>query len=172
MTFKAKLNLKFYIVSALLLCLVLFIWYGIYFLNTNEIRMEDNSPMDSETKALFTVLMSLVCFSWTMSLLTLIRQIILGCAFHMDEAGIHTTATAVMVFAFIFVIPIKTIPYDAIVQVSEDNGILSIKLDKSKIAVLPILRLFARKEYHFFSGFTKETQSEIKHVLEQFIKSN
>lgn len=170
MTFKSRLNLKFYIVSVLLLCVVVFIWYGIYFLNTNEIRMEDNSPMDSATKALFTVLMSLVGFSWTMSLFALIRQIIAGNAFCMDKDGIHTTATAVMVLAFIFVIPIKTIPYDAIIQVSEDNGILSVKLDKSKIAVLPILRMFVRKEYHFFSGFTKENPSEIKQMLNQFVE--
>ena len=170
MTFKARLNLKFYIVSVLLLCLVLFICYGIYFLNTNEILMEDNSAMDSGTKALFTVFMSLVGFSWTMSLFTLVRQIIAGIAFYMDNDGIHTTATAVMVLAFIFVVPVKTIPYDAIVQVSEDNGILSIKLDKSKIAVLPILRLFVRKEYHFFSGFTKENLSEVKQILNQFVE--
>ena len=90
----------------------------------------------------------------------------------MDNDGIHTTATAVMVLAFIFAIPIKTIPYDAIVQVSEVNGILSIKLDKSKIAVLPILRLFVRKEYHFFSGFTKANPSELKQILYQFVEKN
>lgn len=172
MAFRAKLNLKFYIVSVLLLCLVLFVWYGIYFLNTNEILMEDNSAMASGTKALFTALMSIVAVSWTMSLFALLRQIIVGIAFCMDNDGIHTTATAVMVLAFIFVVPIKIIPYDAIVQVYEDNGILSIKLDKSKIAVLPILRPFVRKEYHFFSGFTKEKAIEIERVLNQFIEKN
>ena len=172
MMFKARLNLKFYIVSVLLLCLVLFVWYGIYFLNTNEILMEDNTPMDSGTKGLFTALMSIVAVSWTMSFLALVRQIVSGIAFCMDDDGIHTTATAVMVLAFIFVVPIKTIPYDAIVQIYEDNGILSIKLDKSKISTLPILKLFVGKEYRFFSGFTKENSSEIKQMLTQFIENN
>lgn len=172
MTFKARLNLKFYIVSVLLLCLVLFAWYGIYFLNANEILMEDNSPMDSGTKGLFTALMSIVAVSWTMSFFALVRQIVAGIAFCMDNDGIHTTATAVIILAFIFVVPIKTIPYDAIVQVHEDNGILSIKLDKSKISVLPILKLFLRKEYRFFSGFSKENSSEIKKMLNQFIENN
>ena len=47
MKFKAKLNLKFYIVSILLLGIVALGWYGVYFLNANEILMEDNTPMDS-----------------------------------------------------------------------------------------------------------------------------
>ena len=172
MTFKARLNLKFYIVSVLLLCLVLFAWYGIYFLNTNEILMEDNTPMDSGTKGTFTALMSVVAVSWTMSFFALVRQIVAGIAFCMDNDGIHTTATAVMILAFIFVVPIKTIPYDAIAQVHEDNGILSVKIDKSKISVLPILKLFVRMEYRFFSGFTKENSSEIKQMLTQFIENN
>ena len=172
MMFKARLNLKFYIVSVLLLCLVLFAWYGIYFLNANEILMEDNTPMDSGTKGIFTALMSVVAVSWTMSFFALLRQIVAGIAFCMDNDGIHTTATAVMILAFIFVVPIKTIPYDAIVQVNEDNGILSVKIDKSKISALPILKLFVRKEYRFFSGFTKENSSEIKQMLTQFIENN
>ena len=172
MTFKAKLNLKFYIVSVLLLCLVLFVWCGIYFWNADEILMEDNTPMASGTKGIFTAFMSVVAVSWTMSFFALLRQIVSGIAFCMDNDGIHTTSTAVIVLAFIFVVPIKTIPYDAIVQIHEDNGILSIKLDKSKISALPILKLFVRKEYHFFSGFTKENSSEIKQMLTQFIENN
>ena len=44
---KARLNLKFYIIFIVMLCLVVFVWYGIYFLNSNEILMEDNTPMDA-----------------------------------------------------------------------------------------------------------------------------
>ena len=172
MIFKARLNLKFYIVFILLLCLVLFVWYGIYFLNTSEIQMEDNRPMDAGTKALFTVLMSLVAVSWTMSLFTVVRQIIKRVAFCLDETGIHSTATAVMVLAFIFVVPIKKIPYDAMEEVSEENGILSVKLNKSKIVVLPMLRFLVGKQYHFFSGFTKENQNEIKQMLRKFVEKN
>lgn len=170
MTFKAGLNLKFYIVSSLLLCFVLLVWYGVYFLNTNEILMEDNIPMDLGTKIFFTVFMSLVGASWTISLFALIRQMIFGTAFCIDNNGIHTTATVSVLLAFIFVIPIKTIPYNAIVEISEEKGSLSIKIDKSKIEVLPILRPFVRKEYHFFLGFTKENQSDIKQMFYRFVE--
>ena len=167
---KARLNLKFYIISIVMLCLVVFVWYGIYFLNSNEILMEDNTPMDAGTKSLFTILMSVVAISWIASLLTLIRQIVLGYAFRVDEDGIHSTATAIVILAFIFVVPIKRIPYSAIQQFSEENGILTIRIDKSKIQVVPFLKPFVRKEYHFFSGFTKEKGENIKETLNDFIK--
>lgn len=168
MELKAKLNSKYYIISFLLLGLVVFAWYGLYFLNANDILMED-TPMDAETKMLFTVLLGLVGASWTLSLVTLIRQMLVGAAFRVDRDGIHTTATLFMLFAFIFVVPVKTIPYDAIRKVSEENGILSVSLDKSKIKVSPILRPLVRKEYHFFLGFTKEKPEDIKRALDRFM---
>ena len=166
---KTNFKPKFYIVCALLLCCVAIGWYGIYFLNTNEILM-DSGPMPPSTKAIFTVLTGAVVISWTVSLLALIRQICVGCAFRMDENGIHTTATAIMVLAFIFVVPVKTIPYDAIEQISENGGILSIRLDKSKIKVAPIFRLLVNKEYHFFFGYTSATQANIREMLDRFKK--
>ena len=162
---KAKLSVKFYIVSILLLILVLFGWYGVYFLNANEILMEDNAPMDSGTKMILTVLMSVVLLSWSLSLVTVIRQMVLGYAFYIDESGINTTATANMVLAFIFVVPVKLIPYDAIQKITEENGILSVEIDKSKIKSASALKLFVRGKYHFFSGFTKEKTEKIKEII-------
>ena len=54
--FKAKLNFKFYIVALVLLGVVLLGWYGIYFLQTQEILMENGEPMEATTKVVFTVL--------------------------------------------------------------------------------------------------------------------
>ena len=124
--FKAKLNLKFYIVSILLLGIVALGWYGLCFLNTNEILMEDNTPMDSQTKTLFSIAIGTVVLSWTFSFVTLIRQMLCGYAFMIDENGIHTTSTAINVLAFIFVVPIRTIPFSAIERVSKDDGVLTL----------------------------------------------
>ena len=170
MIFKARLNLKFYIISIVLLCLVAFVWYGIYFLNTNEILMEDNTPMSAGTKAVFTVFMSMIALSWT--LLVLIRQMVIGLAFCIDKSGICTTATASLVLAFIFIVPIRRIPYDAIIQVSEKDGGLMVELNKSKIEASPVFKFFARNEFHFFLGFTKEKQNEIKQALNQYMRKN
>ena len=56
-----------------------------------------------------------------------------GYAFVIDENGIHNTATAINVLAFIFVVPIRTIPFSAIEGFSEDNGVFTLEIDKTKI---------------------------------------
>lgn len=170
MGFKAKLNAKFYIAVLLLLVIVAIGWNGIYFLNTNEILMEDNMPMDSRTKALFTFLMSVIILSWTASFFTLVRQLLFGSAFVIDENGIHNTATAMVVLAFILVVPVRTIPFSAIKKVSDENGVLTLHIDKTKIDVLPLLRPFVRKRFNLFSGFTSESSDDVKAELKRHIK--
>ena len=167
---KARVSLKFYIVSFVLLALVVFVWYGIYFLNANEILMEDGAPMDSTTKMIFTVLMSLIAFSWSVSLFILIRQMLLKYAFVMDEDGIHNTVTVIVILAFIVIVPVKLIPYDAVLYTKEEDGILTSKLDKAKCVTSPIFKPFMRSEYHFFSGFTSEKQENIKNTLDKYVK--
>ena len=166
---KARVSLKFYIVSFVLLALVVFVWYGIYFLNANEILMED-TPMDSTTKMIFTALMSLIAFSWSVSSLILIRQMLLKYAFVMDEDGIHNTVTAIVILAFIVIVPVKFIPYEAVLYTKEEDGILTAKLDRTKCVTSPIFKPFVRNEYHFFSGFTSEKQENIKNTLDKYVK--
>lgn len=79
--------------------------------------------------------------------LTMIRQMMIGYAFSMDAEGIHLTATAINVLAFIFIVPIRKIPYSAIEKVSQENGSLCLHIDKSEIDIIPIFRVFARKKY-------------------------
>jgi len=171
--FKAKLNLKLYklyIAAILLFGIVILGWYGVYFLNKNTIFMEDNLPMDNRIKLLFSIAIGVVVLSWTISLFTLVRQIWMGQAFSMDEEGIHSTATGTIIFALIFIIPVRTIPYSAIENISEESGVLTLHIDKAKIDMIPILRIFAEKRYHLFSGFTAEKQENIKSELYKFIK--
>lgn len=170
MSFKAKLNTKFYIVSLILFAFVVFIWWGIYFLNTNVILMEDNTPMTTDIKLFFTIALSVVGLSWTLSLITVIRQIVFGAAFSIDENGIHNTATALNIFAFIFVVPIKNIPFNAINKITNENGVLTIYFDKDQINCFPLLRLFARKRFTFFCGFTTDNQKIIEAEIKKFIK--
>lgn len=164
---KTKLNVKFCIVTVLLLSIVALAWYGIYFIKTNEVMTEDG-PMGDGTRSLIAALLSVVALSWTASLLTMIRQIVLGSGFVMDENGIHDTATAVMIFSFIFVVPVKCIPYDAILSFEEINGIPTARLDKSRLTVLPFFRPFVRGEYHFFSGFTKDCSRDVIAAVKRY----
>lgn len=169
MEFKGRLNLKFYIVSVMLLIITIIGWYGVFFLNTNEILMEDNLPMDSQTKMVFSIAESLIVISWTLSLFTILRQIVKGKAFSIDKEGVHSTSSAVIILAFIFVVPIKKIPYSAIEKITKEEGILTLYLDKSKVEINPLLRVFTRNKYRLFYGFTKETQEIVEKELKKYM---
>ena len=166
--FKAKLSFKFYIIALILLAMVLFAWEAIYFLNTNEIMMEDE-PMDPQTKSVATIFISAIISTWTLSLFTVIRQIVLGYAFYMDENGIHNTATGLILFSLILVMPIKCISYDAILDIVENKNDLCIKIDKSKVQTFPIFKPFIRGEYHFFSALKTVKTKEVKAALDSFM---
>ncbi|MBP3691964.1 MAG: hypothetical protein J6I80_01825 [Clostridia bacterium] len=170
MGFKANLNFKFYFVTVLLLGIVALGWYGVYSIATNPLFMEDNMPMPYEEKLLLTILIGVVVTSWTVSFFVLLRQIVLGYAFVMDHNGIHGTVTAVNVLAFIFIVPIRTIPYAAIAEVSNNEGILTLHINKAELDINPMFKLFARKRYHLFAGFTVEKQEQIKEELSKYIK--
>lgn len=168
MVFKAELNKKFYIVSVVLFGVAAFAWYAIYFLNTQEILMEDGTPMGADSRGLFSLLLAIVGTSWTLSLVTVIRQAFRGYAFYMDEMGIHATATGLILFTLILIVPVRCIPYRAIKSVRWEEGILCLSFDKKEIDISPILRPFARREFRFFVGYTKEDQKTIEAALASF----
>ena len=163
--FTAKLNKKYSICTVLLAGLSAFGWYGIYFLNANTILMEDNTPMSNNIKFLLTFFLTAVIFSWTTSLFMLLRQMILRKAFCLDKNGIHDTMTAGIVLAFIFIVPVKQIPYSAIQNIEETSEIIILSLDRSQVSIIPFFRPFMRRKYHFFNGFTTAKTEEIKKYL-------
>lgn len=122
--FTAKLNARYYICTLLLAGMSVFGWYAIYFLNANTILMEDGAPMSADVKMIFTVCLSVAVASWTLSFLVLLRQMIAGHAFVLDQNGIHSTVTAVFVLAFICIVPVKEIPYSAIESKEETDGLI------------------------------------------------
>ncbi len=170
MKFKAKFNAKFYIAFVLLLGCVILGWDGLYFLNANEILTEDNTPMDPTTKLLFSVAVGAIVLSWTVSLMAMIRQLLIGRGFALEKDGICCTLSASMFLAFVFVIPIRKIPYEAIERVCEENGTLTLLINKKKVDTLWIFRPFVSKRYHLFSGFTTETQERIKAELNVYFQ--
>ena len=166
--FKAKLNFKFYIVALILLSFVLLGWYGVYFLQTQEILMENGEPMEHTTRIVFTVLVVLIVSSWTFSFLIVFVQALRGYGFYIDEDGIHNTVTAVVFLAFVFVVPIKEIPYSAVIKTVEQRGFVTLVLDKSKLRMSSFLNMFAQQEYHFFHTFTKEKTEKVQEAYHYY----
>lgn len=161
---EVKLNKKYYIVTVLMTTLVIFVWYGIYFLNTNQVMIEDEPMTNNETIA-FTIMFAAVAVTWTLSFISMVRQIFLGYAFSMDTDGIYNTLNGIILFAFIFVIPVRRIPFSAITGVSKRDGQLVVSVDKSQVAAFPIFRPFIRCEYHFCQGFCQADMAAVETFL-------
>lgn len=170
--FKAKLNFKFYLVALVFLGVVVLGWYGIYFLQTHEILMENGEPMESTTRIVFLVLGLLIVLSWTFSFLIVLIQALRGYGFYMDEDGIHNTVTAIVFLSFIFVVPIKEIPYFAIIKTVENRGVVTLVLDKSKLRMSSFLNMFAQQEYHFFHTFITAKQEDVQEAYYHFSTLN
>ena len=169
-TVKAKLSFSFYFVALLLIGITVFAWYGALFMNTEVITDENGQPLDDATSTAFTAIICAVAFTWTVSSLTVIRQMLFGYAFLIDENGIRNTASGLILFAFIFIIPIKLIPYSAITDMYVKESSLVITIDKTKIQAIPPLKIFIRKEYHFFSGFTKVDANRLCTMIKGYMK--
>lgn len=166
---KAHLNGKFYFTVLLLCGMIAFVGWGIYFVNHETILMEDGAPMDVGTKRMMSVLFGLILLSWCLSLLVLLRQMLLGQAFVLDAQGVHGTASALLLFTVLLVVPVRHIPFAAVTRITRQNAMLTLHLDKSKLDVFPLFRPFVRKEYHLFMGFTKESPREIREALEEML---
>ena len=164
--FQAKCSKKFYVLFAIFAVVTLLLTFALIRTGKMEILLEDGTPMGAGAKLLLTTLLFAVIFTWLVSLLTLIK--LGGTAFIIDKDGIHATVSGGILFAFILFVPVRRIPFDAILSLSEENGILSAKLDKSKLETPAIFRPFLRSEYHFLSGFTTAKVGQIREAIARF----
>ncbi|MBQ0102080.1 MAG: hypothetical protein KBT31_04730 [Firmicutes bacterium] len=172
---KAKLNARFYIAAVLLFVFVAVAWYGVYFLMTNDISVgEDSVPMNGTEKTVLAVISTLVGLSWTFSLVTVLGIAARGCGFIMDESGIRSTASITVFLAFIFVVPIKHIPYSALSEITfhddTDKRMVTARLDKEKAGIPLLLRPLVPDEYHFFAYYTTAKTDEIMTELKKHIE--
>ncbi len=165
--FSPKLNTKFYIISVLLCVFVPLMWWMVYSLAFGNGTIEGFSEVG---KWIFIAALFIIILNWTFSAFSLLRQMISGSAFCMDQNGIHSTLSVFKVFSLIFAVPVRNIPYSAIERVEEENGLLTLVLKKSEIDVFPLFRIFVSKRYNLFYGFTKENSDRIKEELGRYIK--
>ena len=167
---QAKWGWRIYAAAVLLLGAVCIAVDAIWFLQSHSVEM-DGAPMSPAVKGLFTLLSGAVTVSWVISLVAVVGRLIGGTAWRMDETGIHSTLNGTILFAFIFVIPVKHIPWAAVSSLAVEDGVLTARIDKKAVSVFPIFRPFLRKSYHFCQGFTEKTDiNEIQNYCLHFMK--
>lgn len=158
----AKLRPLYYVAMLFLAAAVALLGYFLPYWVTNDILLEDNTPMPTEQKTLITVVFVIVLLSWTVSLIVMIVQAVRGYLFTADATGITHTLQAMILFALIIVIPVRKIPREAIESFSEKDGHLQARLKKKEIDVFPLFRPFVQKTYHFGYRFTNVDTSVLR----------
>lgn len=158
----AKLRPLYYIAMLFLAAAVALLGSFLPYWVTNDILLEDNTPMPAEQKILITVIFVIVLLSWTVSLIVMIVQAARGYIFTADATGITHTLQAMILFALIIVIPVRKIPREAIENFSEKDGHLQARLKKKQIEVFPLFRPFVQKTYHFGYRFTSVNTSVLR----------
>lgn len=150
-----KLNAKFlFCFAALILALVLAGRVSYSWL-TDQITVEG----EKGSALLLDIVMPLallITLSWLWSAVVMLRQYAVhgGQAFTLTEEGIEDTLTFVIIFALIFVLPVKRIPWSAVTYADGEEGYLRAKRGPIQAGFLA-KTVVAFRGYQFCHSFIK-----------------
>ena len=168
MEFKARFSKMFYIMLVFLVLGSAMCSFALFSVLSGRVVLEGIQHNES-AMLILKLLLFMVTLSWVLSCVSAVSQAIKGYAFVIAEEGITSTVTMLRAFAFIFVVPVKNIPYSAIKEIEEKNGYLVAVLDKDEIDVSPFLKPFVSKQYSFFLSYTADKPDEIKKRLSKYV---
>ena len=102
---------------------------------------------------------------------TMILQLVFykGSGLKMNEEGIHDTFVLTNIFAFFFAMPVKFIPWDAVIAFDEEKGYMVAYLDTSKVNAGGLAKsLLKLGGYRFCGPFVEPavTEEDIKEFRE------
>lgn len=157
-----KLNTRFLICLIVLAVVVALAIRVVYMGLTGQIHDETGEAMDKSTDVILSTLIALVTSTYLYSLITMLRQYIFcfGNAFELTERGIEHTMVYMNLFALIFVIPVKCIPWEAVKYVSLDNKGYKASVDTKMVKANFLVRFALRLGYGFCYKFTKQNITE------------
>lgn len=140
---------------------------------SGEIVMEDNSPISPLVAWGISAILCFPLLTYFISVLTMLRQVIVykRRALTITYEGLENTLTFVNLFAFILVVPIKFIPWEAINYYDDKEKFPCVRVSVKQIKASPIAKaiLFVRG-YMFCANFCKPivTHSEIDQYKHRF----
>ncbi|MBQ7131390.1 MAG: hypothetical protein IJO29_02360 [Oscillospiraceae bacterium] len=161
-----KFNLKVYFFILLFALILPLAAKVVYMLLSGQVTYENNEKVPFVLAAVISVLTILVCSTYALSLITLLKQVIChkNSAFKLDENGIYDTVCAVMFLAFVIVVPIKHIPFSSVTYTDSDEDSIYIRMKTKEVNAGRTAKIIlAIMGYHFCYSFTskKLTEDEI-----------
>ena len=168
---RGKLNKGYWLFFAFLLAVACAaIWFAVELLGGSV--MAENGPMEKEQSLLLGIGVLLIALSWIWSAWVMLSFCVKGVAFVMDENGISQTFVGFGFLAFIVMLPVKQIPWDAVVAVTKDeNGSLKLKLQTGKVKAPFLAKLILKMGYSFpVCSLGRAEKEEWKTAMENYIR--
>lgn len=145
-----KLNVKFLIFLIILILVLIMVGRVTY------MWINDETTDEGDALEIMMPLILLISLSWLWSVIVMLRQYIVhkGRAFTLTEAGIENTLIVTIVFALIFVLPVKWIPWEAVTYSDGEEKYIRVKRKYIRAGFLA-KTFVALLGYQFCLGFTK-----------------
>lgn len=140
-----RLNWRFHFLWVLLALVILLGSRVIYMLLTGQVVDENDQPLTSVFTWIVSSLLAIVMSSYLMTVIRSLRQLIAyrGAAFTLTSAGIENTLIVVNLLAFVFVFPIRLIPWSSVRSIDLDDGVyIRVKRDGVQAGSLSRLALW------------------------------
>ncbi len=141
--FEKRLSKSIYFSVVFLIGLVAFVGFTVY-----KQYSESGSVFGLEDASVFEywfiiAAVGLICLVCLSSVFVLLRQITKfnNTAFTVDREGIHDTFISVTIFAFIIILPVKLIPWNAVKELKNDDGDLTLEINRKEVVASPVAKI-------------------------------
>ena len=168
---KGKLNKGYWLFFAVLLAVACAaIWFACQLIGGGV--MTENGPMDKNESLFLGIGVLLIALSWLWSAFVMLSYCVKGVGFVMDENGISQTFVGIVLLAFMVMLPVKQIPWDAVVAVTKDeNGALKLKLQTGKVKAPFLAKLILKMGYSFpICSLGRAEKEEWKTAMKNYIR--
>lgn len=147
-----KMNWRCFFIFSLLLGVLLLGGKVVFMIINNQVTYEDGE-IELSMRIILLILLFIVLSSYLFSFLVLLRQYIKfkGRAFTLTEHGIENALTFIYVLAFVFVFPVKLIPWKSVKSIEKDEKGYTAYINTKGVRAGVIARLLLKiNGFHFF----------------------
>lgn len=123
-----------------------------------EITDENGEPLGPAFSIIIGTLMTLVLCTYLITVFTLLRQLVVrrGRGLKITDTGIEDTMVFVNVFALVFVLPVRCIPWEAIKYYDKTDKGLYVRVNTKQVQAGFLARIILKiLGYQFCQGFVK-----------------
>lgn len=131
----------------------------VYMLANGKVQYE-GGPMPQTEANILAIVMAIILITYAISALSMLMHLIAfkGAAMEVTEEGIENTLTAIVILAFVVVLPVKKIPWNAMTRTKnadKDMGI-HVKVDKELVEAAPAAKMILRiRGFNFCKSFCR-----------------